>query len=97
MINELNFAKYWRSLMMHYIIILLSINFSKFLDKVGSIQLAAVRGLFVSLKHQNDSVVSQGKYPLSRGSQMTCSYVFFSGVGRSLIWGIDNVVDFIQI
>ena len=54
--------------MMHYIIILPSINFSIFLDEVGSIQLAAVSGLFVSLKHQNDSVVSQGKYHLSRGS-----------------------------
>ena len=83
--------------MMHYIIILLSIDFSKFLDKVGSIQLAAVGGLFVSLKHQNDSVVSQGKYPPVSWQSNDLSIGLFSGVDRSLIWGVDNVVDFIQI
>ena len=84
--------------MMHCIILLPSINFSIFLDEVGSIQLAAVSGLFVSLKHQNNSCFPRQIPPVTWQS-IDLFICLFSGVGRSLCWGggggVDNVVDVI--
>ena len=88
---------------MYYIIVLSLINFSRFLDEVGSIRLATVSGRLASFKHQHDSCFPRQLTPLF---QIDCLFSwqsielffgFFSGAGRSLIWGVDNVVEVIQI
>ena len=45
-----------------------------------------------SFKHQHDSCFPRQLTPLF---QIDC--LSFSGAGRSLIWGVDNVVEVIQI
>ena len=88
---------------MYYIIVLPLINFSRFLDEVGSIRLATVSGRLASFKHQHDSCFPRKLPPLF---QIDCLFSwqsidlflgFFSCAGRSLIWGVDNVVEVIQI
>ena len=88
---------------MYYIIVLPLINFCRFLDEVGSVRLATVSGRFASFKFQHDSCFPRQLPPLF---QIDCLFSwqsidlflgFFSGAGRSLMWGVDNVVEFIQI
>ena len=88
---------------MYYIIVLSLINFSRFLDEAGSIRLATVSGRLASFKHQHNSCFPRQLPPLF---QIDCLFSwpsidlflgFFTGAGRSLIWGVDNVVEVIQI
>ena len=72
---------------MYYIIVLPLINFCRFLDEVGSVRLATVSGRFASFKFQHDSCFPRQLPPLF---QIDC-------LGHSLMWGVDNVVEFIQI
>ena len=84
-------------------IVLPLINFCRFLDEVGSVRLATVSGHFASFKFQNDSCFPRQLPPLF---QIDCLFSwlsthlflgYFSGAGRSLMWGVDNVVEFIHI
>ena len=88
---------------MYYMMVLPLINFCRFLDEVGSARLATVSGRFASFKFQHDICFPRQLRPLF---QIDCPFSwqsidmflgFFSGAVRSLMWGVDNVVEFIQI
>ena len=62
--KELNFAGYCSTLTMYYIIVLQLINFSRFLEEVGSVRLATVSGCFASFKFQHDNCFPRQLPPL---------------------------------
>ena len=88
---------------MSYIISLAAINFSRQIDEVTAIHLASVSGLFATFKYQIEIYRSRQTIPVFHVDQpfswqtLDLFLVLFSGFGRSLLWEVDNVVEFVQI
>ena len=103
--TELNFAElnFIKLMTVFYTITLTLLNFSRLLGEIGAIRLASVSGLFASFKHQNDILCSRQTpliFHVDRPFSWQSMDLFlglFSGFGRSLIWEVDDIVEFIQI
>ena len=88
---------------MNYVINLVPSNFSRQLDEVTAVRLASVSGLYANFKFAVDSQPSRQTpciFSISRSfswQSLDLFLCFFSPSGRNLIWGIDNLVEFIHI